>query len=79
MKSGNDNVSSISRDQVPTGKKITYANSVLDYLPRKDEPWYVRLKIGGDRLPYPSESGSPDATILEAKIISNSVIWTPGY
>ena len=58
--------------------KITYANLVFDYLPHKDNPYRVRLTIGGDRLPYPSDSGAPAAALLEANIIFNVVIFTPG-
>ena len=52
---------------------ITYDNPVCDYFPCKDEPYRTRLKIDGDKLPYPSESSSPAATLLEA-IFFNSII-----
>ena len=55
-----------------------YANPVCDYLPIKYEPYYVRLTIGGDKLPYPPYTGSPAATLLESKILFNVVILTPG-
>ena len=42
-------------------------------------PYHIRLTIGSDKLPYPLDSGSPVATLLEAKIIFNSVISTPFY
>jgi hypothetical protein len=59
------------------GRKVTYANAVCDYRPLKDEPYRVRLTVGGDRLPYPADAGAPAATILEAKLLFNSVISTP--
>ena len=63
---------------MPAGRKIAYANPVSNYRPRKDDHYNSRLTIGGDKILYPSDSGSNDATLLEAKIIFNSVISTPG-
>ena len=65
-------------NQVTTGQNITYANPVYDYLPRKYNPYHVRLTIGGDNINYPSNSGSPSATLLEAKFIFDRLISTPG-
>ena len=78
MKNGNKNIFFIPRNQVPTGQNITYENPVCDYIPLKYNPYRVRLTIGGDNIPYPSDSGSPAVTLLEAKIIFNRVILTPG-
>ena len=55
-----------------------YDNPVCDYRPRKDDPYCIRLTISGDKIPYPSDSGSHDATLLEAKILFGGVIPTPG-
>ena len=68
----------ITRIQFPPERKITYENSVYNYLPRKDDPYFIRLTILCDRLPYPSDSGSFAVNIMEAKIIFNGVISTPG-
>ena len=56
-----------------------HANTVCDYHPHKDYPYNTIISIGGDNLPYPSDLGSTDATLMEAKIIFNRVISTPGY
>ena len=34
----------------------------------------VCLTVGGDRLPYAHDAGSPAATLLEAKFMLNSTI-----
>ena len=68
----------IPRGKVLSGWNITYSNAVYDYLPRKNYPYCIRLTIGSDNIPYPSDSGSPAATLLEAKIIFNIDISTPG-
>jgi hypothetical protein len=78
MKSGNENIFFIPRRQVPHGRKVTYANPVCDYRPLKSDQYRVRLTVGGDRLPYASDAGAPAASLLEAKILFNSVISTPG-
>ena len=46
----------------------------MQLLPPQIGPYRVILTIGGDRLPYPSGSGSTYATLLEAKILFNGVI-----
>jgi hypothetical protein len=76
MKTGNENIFYIKKSQIPNGRKVTYANAVCDYRPLKDEPYRVRLTVGGDRLPYPADAGAPAATILEAKLLFNSVVST---
>ena len=59
---------------VPKNKKVTYANFVCDHRPLKSEPWRVRLVVGGNRLEYYADPGSPTATLVETKLLVNSVI-----
>ena len=60
--------------EVPTTSKVTYANFVCDHRPLKTEPWRVRLVVGGDKLNYLEDTASPTTTLLETKILVNSVI-----
>ena len=69
-----DTIDFIPFQQVPTDKKVTYASFACDHRPLKSEPWRVRIVVGGDKLPYESDSGSPAADMLETKILFNSVI-----
>ena len=69
-----DTVEFIPRHQVPLGRNITYATFVLDYRPLKSKPYRVRITVGGDRLSYPHDSGSPAANMVETKLLINSVI-----
>ena len=79
MPKGNKNIFFIPKSQVPAGRKVTYANPVCDYHPLKDNPYCVRLTVSGDKLPYPSNAGAPATSLLEAKLLLNSVISrTPG-
>ena len=47
---------------------------VCDHRPLKSEPYRVRLTVGGDRLTYESDAASPAASLLETKLLINSVI-----
>lgn len=64
----------IKKSEVPNNRDVTYANFILDYRPLKSEPWRVRLTVGGDKLSYDEDPGSPAASLLETKIMLNSVI-----
>ena len=45
MKSENENTFLIPRSKLPSGQNIMYANPVCDYLPQKDDPYCIILKI----------------------------------
>ena len=59
---------------VPKNKKVAYANMVCDNRPDKLEKYRVRLTIGGYVLDYFGDLSSPAASLLETKILINSVI-----
>ena len=71
---GNDTIEFITKQDVPLGRKVTYANFVCDFRPLKLEKYRVRMTVGGDRLDYPFDSTSPAASLVETKILINSVI-----
>ena len=64
----------IHHHEVPKHKKCTYANFIADYHPLKPEPFRIRLVVGGDKLDYMFDAGSPTTDMLETKILVNSVI-----
>ena len=76
MPSGNENsIFFILRAQIPKDCKVTYTNPVCDYIPLKDDPYRVCLTVGGAKLPYANEDArSPTASLLETKLLFNSVI-----
>jgi len=78
MPHGTDTIFFIPKSQLPTGRKVTYANAICDHRPLKTEPYRVRLTVGGDKLEYAGDAGSPAASIIETKLLVNSVISTPG-
>ena len=69
-----DAIDFIFHYEVPHGSKVTYANFRMDHRPLKEEEWRIRLVVGGDKLDYDNDSGSPAASLLETKLLLNSVI-----
>jgi hypothetical protein len=68
----------IKRSQVPRGKKVTYARTVVAIRTEKAEQKRVRITVGGDRLDYPGETSTDTASLDTIKILINSVLLTPG-
>ena len=71
---GTNTIDFIHKTEVPTNKKVTYANFICNYQPLKTEPHRVRLTVGGDKLYRPYDAGYPAASLLETKLILNSTI-----
>ena len=69
-----DTIEFICKGDVPTGRKVTYATYVVDYRPLKDEQYRVRITVGGDKLTYLDDAGSPAANLMETKLLVNSII-----
>ncbi len=42
--------------------------TVLDYRPLKSEPLRVRFTVGGDKLDYAYDAGSPTTDLLETNL-----------
>ena len=59
-------------------KDCTYGKFVCDVRPTKAEPNRTRLTVGGDRINYPEDVGTPTADMLLVKLLLNSVISTKG-
>ena len=64
----------IPHSEVPCNKKVAYANMICDFKPTKLENYRVRLTVGGDVLDYFGDSSSPAASLIETKLLINSVI-----
>ncbi len=69
-----DTIDFIPASEVPRDRKTTYASFVCDHRPLKTEPWRVRIVVGGDKLTYEDDTGSPAASLLESKLLFNSTI-----
>jgi len=70
----------IKPDQVPADRKkdVTYGSFTCDLRPHKKETHRTRLTMGGDRINYPGDVGTPTADMTLVKIFFNSVISTKG-
>ena len=53
------------KEEVPTGRTVTYANFVCDYRPLKSEPYQLRLTVDGKRIEYPDGASKPAASLLK--------------
>jgi len=77
---GTDTIFFIYKTQVPPDrwKDVTYAKFVCELKPNKAEIHRTRLTVGGDKVHYPGDVGTPTADLTLVKIHLNSVISTPG-
>lgn len=71
---GTDTIDFIPFSEVPAHVKVTYANFICTHRPKKSEPWRIRVVAGGDKLNCSYDTGSPAASLLETKLLLNSVI-----
>ena len=69
-----DTMEFITKEQVPSHKKVTYCSFVCDLKPFKKETHRIRLVVGGDKLECSFDTSSPAASMLDTKILCNSVI-----
>ena len=69
-----DTIDFIFKYEVPPGQSTTYANFVCDHRPIKTEIYRIRLVAGEDKLEYDGDPGAPAASLVETKIMINSVI-----
>ena len=70
-----DTINFISKKEVPHGhSKVMYGNFICNHRPLKSEPYRVRLTVGGERLDYELDAGSPAASLVETKLTLNSTI-----
>ena len=75
---GTDTFFFINKKDIPAARwqDVTYGRIVVSLRPEKDDPHRVRLTVGGDRINYPDDCGTPTADMLTVKLILNSVIST---
>jgi hypothetical protein len=77
---GTDTIIFILRDEVPIDriKDVTYGCVCINYRPEKDDPNQICLTIGGDRVNYPGNCGTPTVNMVTVKLHLNSVILKTG-
>ena len=75
---GTNTIFFIRRTDIPADRKgdVTYIGYVASYRPEKEDPNRLRMVVGGDRVNYPGDVGTPTAELLTIKLLVNSVIST---
>jgi hypothetical protein len=59
-------------------KKICHTMVVCEVRPEKDDPNCTRITIGGNRIFYPGDVGTPTASLELLKLLLNSVLSQKG-
>ena len=77
---GTNTIFFVDKSDVPADRwrDITYGRVVVNYRPEKDDPYRTRLTVGGDKVHYPGDCGTPTVDLLTVKLLLNSVVSTPG-
>jgi hypothetical protein len=77
---GADTIHFTHKDQVPVDRRkdITYGSFICEMRPNKTETHHTRHTMGGDRINYPADCGTPTADMLLVKCHFNSIISTKG-
>eukprot|EP00804_Cyclotella_cryptica_P031066 CCRYP_015981-RA/>CCRYP_015981-RA protein AED:0.30 eAED:0.30 QI:0/0/0/1/1/1/3/0/511 len=77
---GTNTIVFIAYNEIPPQRRkdVTYGRIVANYRPEKEDPYRIRLTVGGNRITYPGDCGTPTADMLTTKILLNSVISTKG-
>ena len=71
---GTDIIEFLVKRNILEDKKASYASFAYNYRLLKDEPYEVRITVGGDCLDYAKDIGFLAANLLETKILINSTI-----
>ena len=69
-----DTIDHIHKHEVLQNITVTYASFVLDHKPLKTELHRFRVTVGGNKLPFEDDFGSPASNLLETKVLINSTI-----
>ena len=56
---------------------MTYGRIVTHYRPENQDPNRTRLTVGGDRVYYPGDCGTPTVNILTVKLPLSSTVSIP--
>jgi hypothetical protein len=78
MPTGTETMRYLCHNQLPPGRKATYARFVATERPHKAETKRVHLTVSGNLINYPVKVSTPTSDISTIKILLNSVISTHG-
>eukprot|EP00804_Cyclotella_cryptica_P022072 CCRYP_019734-RA/>CCRYP_019734-RA protein AED:0.28 eAED:0.28 QI:0/0/0/1/1/1/2/0/242 len=77
---GTNTIVFIAKDDVPTDQRrdVPYGHIYANFCPEQEDPHRVRLTVGGNKIHFPGDCGTPTADMLTTKIFLNSIISTQG-
>ena len=77
---GADTFFFVHYDDIPIArcKDTTYISFVCEVCPQKEDPNRTRTTIGGNRICYPGDFGTPTASLEIFKLLINSVLSRKG-
>ena len=77
---GTNTISFIDKSNIPADRwqDVTYGHIISSYRPEKADPNRIRLTVGGNRINYPGDCGTPTADMLTVKLLLNSTVSTNG-
>ncbi len=78
MPNGTNTFFFVPKDQIPSGRTVTYGRIVVEIRPQKEETHRTRLTVGGNLIDYPGDVSTPTADLTTTKVLINSTISTPG-
>ena len=75
---GTDTIVFIHKINVPQDcwKDVMYGCIVANFRPEIEDLYCIRLTVGGNRINFPGDCGTPTADMITIKILLNSVIST---
>ena len=56
---------------------MTYGKIIVTYRPEKEDPYRVRLTVGGNRLTCPWDYRTPTVDRITVKLLLKSIVSTP--
>eukprot|EP00804_Cyclotella_cryptica_P028359 CCRYP_016427-RA/>CCRYP_016427-RA protein AED:0.05 eAED:0.03 QI:0/0/0/1/1/1/2/0/1237 len=72
------NYSTTWRKAYDRRRDVTYGRICANFRPEKEDPHRIRLTVGGNKIHFPGDCGTPTADMLTTKILLNSIISTQG-
>ncbi len=80
ISNGTDTIVFIAHDEIPFAwlKDVTCGHVCVNYCPKKDDPNRTPLTVGGNRVNFPRDCGTPTVDMVTVKLHLNSVVSTKG-
>eukprot|EP00804_Cyclotella_cryptica_P007757 CCRYP_001358-RA/>CCRYP_001358-RA protein AED:0.08 eAED:0.05 QI:0/0/0/1/0/0/4/0/1076 len=75
---GTNTIVFIAYNEIPPQRRRHLRTHRCQLPTEKEDPYRIRLTVGGNRITYPGDCGTPTADMLTTKILLNSVISTKG-